>query len=153
MKIFQRIVLALGAVITVGLLFSSQNATQTEIKSIEKSFQSNSSAADDALTSFDLNSAGTDTVYQQQVVALWAVKDLLKVVADEQTSTNAIGEAVVQSNIAQANAQNTTNWLLGGVIIALCFLGFTRATGTKKANRRAERSASETDPVDVFLSH
>ena len=42
-----------------------------------------SDRASGVMSNFIIQDAGSTTVYQQQVNALWAVKDLLRVVADE----------------------------------------------------------------------
>lgn len=42
-----------------------------------------SSEASTVMLNFTLQEAGSDNVYQQQVSALWAIKDLLKVTADQ----------------------------------------------------------------------
>jgi preprotein translocase subunit SecG len=53
-----------------------------------------SSAATAAISDFRANDESSTTVYQQQVNALWATKDLLKVIAD-QNSTMIHNQAVI----------------------------------------------------------
>jgi len=45
-----------------------------------------SSAANGAISDFRANDESSTTVYQQQVNALWATKDLLKVIADQNST-------------------------------------------------------------------
>jgi len=125
-KLFQRVLLLVIILFALGGAFISQANSQNELKALETTFGGESSGAEDAISRFDLNSVGTDTVYQQQVVALWAVKDLLKVVADEQANNNSIGEAIVASSIAQTNVQIATNWLLAALISVICVVSVYR---------------------------
>jgi hypothetical protein len=137
-KLFQRVLLLLVILFALGGALMSQASSQNELKALETTFGGTSSGADDAITRFDLNSVGTDTVYQQQVVALWAVKDLLKVVADEQVNNNSIGEAIVASSIAQTNAQIATNWLLAALISVICLVGLYRTVDSVPSSKTGE---------------
>ena len=89
-------VFALFAVIAIS------NATD----SIKSHNYSGSEAATKVQADFVLNEAGSDTVYQQQVSAQWAIKDMVKVVADQT-------EALSQMSQDLIKAQTTLLTVLG----------------------------------------
>jgi len=167
---FQKVLVWLVVVLALGGAGYSQYAISSKIDSVQQSFGGTSgaaadassvtsSAASDAISNFKFQSNYDTNIYQQQVTALWATKDLLKAladeqarsnaistaIADEQAESNAIGEAIVASNLIQANAQTTTNWLLFGLLTCIAAFGF--ATFSAKSKRldtqiREERLAS-----------
>ena len=87
-------------------------------------------AASEAIASFNLQTAGDSTVYQQQVSALWANKDLLKVLAD--------------TNQAQLNVQVATNWLLAALVSTLITIALVYFKSPAKAEAvKADQPATE----------
>jgi hypothetical protein len=72
-------------------------------------------AAAGVISDFNQQTAGDTTVYQQQVSALWAVKDLLKVIADESAGLSSLGSSIEES-------QSTLIWVLVGVMALLVLL-------------------------------
>lgn len=54
-----------------------------------------SAAADAVMNDFTITEATSDNVYQQQVTALWAIKDLLGVLADQSAGLAQLQTAVV----------------------------------------------------------
>ena len=144
MRTFQKIAIYVTVLIAVLGAVGTQVATSSALREISTSFGGGSLAADDAITNFDSQTASDTTVYQQQVSALWANKDLLKVIADQTADSNAIGEAVVASNVAQMNTQVATNWLLAALVIAVAAFGFAivpSAPLLKKKETAAEPAA------------
>jgi hypothetical protein len=144
---FQKIVLFLVAGLGLLSFGIGQLARLVSNSLIDTSFTTTSAGAKAAIDSFNLQSYSDTNIYQQQVTALWANKNLLKVVADQTAANNAIGEATVASNLAVANAQTITNWLLLLLLLAIVVLGFA-------ANRRLEVSKRQTPatPDDVLDS-
>ena len=123
MRIVQRIligVIVLGSLIAV---FMAQGVVGKANSSIQTNFNTTSNAAASAISDFATNDATSTTVYQQQVTSLWATKDLLKVVADELSSSSNASTAIVESNLAVAKTQAATNWLLFALIAALGVIG------------------------------
>lgn len=74
-----------------------------------------SSVAEQVQQDFYTNELTSETVYQQQVSALWAVKDLTYVVAD---NTSDIG--VLASNLY--SLQSALMWAIGGIMALLAIL-------------------------------
>lgn len=73
-----------------------------------------SKAAADALLNNSLNIA--DNVYQQQVIAQWTIKDLLKVVADQDSVLINLAVDGAKRDEALIKTQMLTNWLLAGLL-------------------------------------
>lgn len=81
-------------------------AVSNTTDSIKSHNYSGSEAATSVQEDFVLNEAGSDTVYQQQVSAQWAIKDMVKVVADQTEALSQMSEDLIK-------AQNTMLTVLG----------------------------------------
>ena len=99
-----------------------------------------SSEAQMAIEQFDALGPTTNGVYQQQVLALWANKDLLKVVADEASNANDIARI---STILTS----TTNWLLVCLILVLISRNVER-----RSKKRAKEEAESPSSPDVYYT-
>ncbi|MDH6532368.1 hypothetical protein M2119_000605 [Aurantimicrobium minutum] len=103
LKILRLVVpVALAFIFTLMAVYAVSNTTD----SIKSHNYSGSEAATNVQEDFVLNEAGSDTVYQQQVTAQWAIKDMVKVVADQT-------EALSQMSQDLIKAQNTMLTVLG----------------------------------------
>lgn len=67
-------------IISIFFFYQSANSLR-EIETKIESISLNDSRVDAAISEYELNAALSDNVYQQQVVALWGVKDLTEVSA------------------------------------------------------------------------
>lgn len=67
-------------IISIFFFYQSANSLR-EIETKIESISLNDSRVDAAISEYKLNAALSDNVYQQQVVALWGVKDLTEVSA------------------------------------------------------------------------
>ena len=79
-----------------------------------------SDRASGVMSNFIIQDAGSTTVYQQQVNALWAVKDLLRVVADESANQARLQGSLIVLQVV----------LIG--LLALAIALFVRSTKTKE---------------------
>jgi hypothetical protein len=138
MRLFQKIsviavaasalLIALGTMLASSYWFDPASWTHDSHISLE---------ANTAIENFNLQTADDTTIYQQQVSALWANKDLLKVVADQQAVTQgALSENLFQ-NAELGRIQNVTNVLLS-VLIGLVALVAFRTFGPAKKSPQAE---------------
>jgi len=146
MNKFQKVLVLLTILMALGGAAYSQYSISSQVKSVQKNFSGTSAGASEAISNFRVQSVYDKNIYQQQVTALWATKDLLKAIADEQSQSNSIGEAIVESNIAQANAQSTTNWLLVALLAVIGAFGFGRFSALrneKKAQGSREEPSSQ----------
>jgi hypothetical protein len=66
-------------------------------------------------SSYEINSGNTDNVYQQQVVALWATKDFLNVIAEQNVT-------LINAQVETYQQQQTIRSLLQSVLIVLVLL-------------------------------
>lgn len=123
---FQKIAIVLAVFVALLGVGISQASVTSELRNISQNFEGGSSAADEAIAKFESQSAWDSNIYQQQVTALWAVKDLLKVLADQAGDSGDIGTAIVATNMAQLNAQNTTNWLLVLLLLVIAAFGIAQ---------------------------
>lgn len=78
-------VFAAGALVFIGAL----------VQLVALAAPNKSVAADAVMTDFTISDASSDNVYQQQVTALWAIKDLLGVLADQSAGLAQLQTAVV----------------------------------------------------------
>ena len=79
-----------------------------------------SDRASGVMSNFIIQDAGSTTVYQQQVNALWAVKDLLRVVADESANQARLQGSLIVLQVV----------LIG--LLALAIALFVRSSETKE---------------------
>jgi hypothetical protein len=122
MSVIQRIAVIV-ALVCAGL-------TTITVTTALNSAASGSVAARKAMSDFEVQSYSDTTIYQQQVTALWANKDLLKAVADQTADANKIASGQLQVSIA-------TNWLLA----ALVTVGATIAMRGSSAKKKNEDQA------------
>jgi len=110
-KIQKRIFLIVSALLVIlgAASIISVNA------SIGHDYAASSSAAESAMSDFYSQTAGDTTVYQQQVSALWATKDLLKVVADQTANVSQVGKELVSQQAALLT-------LLGSILSLLALI-------------------------------
>jgi hypothetical protein len=141
MRTFQKLAIYVTVLIAVLGAVGTQVATSSALREISTSFGGGSLAADDVIANYNSETAYDTTVYQQQVSALWANKDLLKVIADQTAHSNAIGEAVVASNVGQMNTQVATNWLLAALVIAVAAFGFAIVPSAPLLKKKKETAA------------
>lgn len=74
-----------------------------------------SASAEQVQQDFYANEANSETVYQQQVTAQWAIKDMLQVIADQNAQIGTI-------TVSLSNIQTALMWAVGGVIGLLTLL-------------------------------
>jgi E3 ubiquitin-protein ligase DOA10 len=141
MKIFRIIALAvilLAAVVSAIVTINAKptNTASSSVSAANMSREDYSSLILAALRDYDSNASTTENVYQQQVVAAWAAKDLLGVIGQQNATIidNQVAAADAQSfNQAMAlAAQQRTQGLISGVMVvgvlllaALVVIGFT----------------------------
>lgn len=121
------VIAALAVIVAIGALMSSGKANY----SIPAPFTdtSSTSAAALVISSYETNAATTENVYQQIVVTEWANKDLLKVIADQ--NSDIIANQAKLSQQASAAAENqvraaiATNTLLTYLIALTALLVIT----------------------------
>ena len=83
------------------------------------------------MLNFTLQEAGSDNVYQQQVSALWAIKDLLKVTADQNA-------AIIQFQSVMSTMTLATLIIVGFVLwITLTVHGEPNPAKKKAASKSA----------------
>jgi hypothetical protein len=149
---FQKIAIVLAVFVALLGVGISQASVSNELRNMSQNFEGGSSAADEAIAKFESQSAWDSNIYQQQVTALWTVKDLLKVLADQAGASGDIGTAIVATNMAQLNAQNTTNWLLVLLLVALATFGLTQVR-TLPRKVRGDDGPEEQKVGDESLSY
>lgn len=100
-----------------------------------------------ALSDFTLNGATSDNVYQQQVVALWGIKDLVEV-GDRQNILLLRSQAQLLSSQAdlQRGQTQTTIYLRGIVILLVVIMAALAVIGVARIRPRS-RPTSTTEPV------
>ena len=74
-----------------------------------------SSAISLANSNYELNAGTSDNVYQQQVAALWGVKDLVEVTAQQNVT-------IIDAQVQVLKTQNSIASLTRGVLIVLVLL-------------------------------
>ena len=111
--------------------------TSIAVTSALNTSQSGSPQAEAAIQKFEIQSASDSNIYQQQVSALWANKDLLKVVADETANANRLAATQLQVSIA-------TNWLLAALVGVLSIMALGR-TSRRKSNGSSDESTSPSE--------
>jgi len=90
-----------------------------------------SSEASTVMLNFTVQEAGSDNVYQQQVSALWAIKDLLKVTADQNA-------AIIQFQSVMSTMTLATLIIVGFVLwITLTVHGEAKPPKKKTASKAA----------------
>ena len=67
------------------------------------------------MTNFTISDASSDNVYQQQVTALWAIKDLLGVLADQSACLAQLQTAIVALTGACLTLTAFLVWLVASV--------------------------------------
>lgn len=107
-------------------------------------FNSSSGAAQlgTALADFEANSITAENVYQQQVVAQWAAKDLLAVVASQNS-------VMIENQGSIIKSVESLKALLGLVVAALVVIGATlldRRKLAKPAGSTAAHAAVDVPP-------
>lgn len=126
MKVFRIIALALillAAVVTsfVTITAKPTDTASSSVSAANMSTEDYSSLVLAALSDYEANASNTDNVYQQQVVAAWAAKDLLGVIGQQNATIidNQVAAADAQSdNQATAlAAQQHTQGLISGVMV------------------------------------
>jgi hypothetical protein len=117
-----RIIVLIVILAATGLMV----AASLSAKPAEQSVQNYDALVSAALSDYEANSATTDNVYQQQVVAAWAAKDLLGVLGKQ----NAV---IIDNQVEQYRAQDITQGLLrvlvimtGLLIAAVAVIGLTQ---------------------------
>lgn len=111
-------------------------------------------AASGAISDFRTNDLTSTTVYQQQVTALWATKDLLKVIADQNATIISNQEVIDrnakvmhQSALATASLLKYVAFLLALLVVAVVrsalFLGNTMSV-TKEQIENQSLTVQET---------
>jgi len=131
MSLFQRIAVIIALVCAA--------LTSTTVLSTLNTAKSGSDAASYAIQNFNSQTASDTTVYQQQVSALWANKDLLRIVADETADANKLAAGQLQVSIA-------TNWLLAALVGVLATMAMG-AVATKKKPKPAPKAKEQAAPA------
>jgi hypothetical protein len=104
-----------------------------------------SSAIRLANSNFEINGATSDNVYQQQVVALWGVKDMVEATAQQNVT-------IIDAQVEILKSQNSIASMTRGVLIVLVLLiGMLGLLGGSwlKAQSRGARVDRESESVDI----
>lgn len=161
MKIVRIVLLALivavaGLVATAAISAKTAISPKTLSTSATGQSENYSSLAAAALADYETNAALSDNVYQQQVVAAWGAKDLLSVVAkqnsqmiDNQDALIDNQDALIQVQAAQLGSQANLMILMKALIVmgALCVaaiavLGVTLRDRKRHKDVRADEGDS-----------
>lgn len=112
----------------------------------------NKSAVNAILSDFNANELQSDNVYQQQVVATWATKDLLEIIA---VTDGRIDKALGTLNENIVNLQDDrVPRLLGLGVIAICWIGMWSVVPTSRpARHRATIEDELADEGDGEIGH
>ena len=105
-----------------------------------------STQIDAANSAFELNAATSDNVYQQQVVALWGIKDMTEATAQQNKTIIGAQVQLLESQSDIFYALRATLLLLVLLICAVALLG--AAWLTKSIRQRAPASTDRSETVD-----
>lgn len=106
-----------------------------------------SSAIQLANSNFEINGATSDNVYQQQVVALWGVKDMVEATAQQNVT-------IIDAQIEILKSQSSIASMTRGVLIVLVLLvGMLGLLGGLwlKAQSRGSRVDRDSESVAIAL--
>ncbi len=153
MKFFRIIALAVILLAAVVTSFVTINAKPTDtasssVSAANMSTQDYSSLVLAALSDYDANALNTDNVYQQQVVAAWAAKDLLGVIGRQNATIidNQVAAADAQSDnqVTALAAQQHTQGLISGVmVVGVLLLAALVVIGSTFVGRRPAAASSQ----------
>lgn len=100
--------------------------------SIKSHNYSGSEAAQSVQEDFVLNEAGSDTVYQQQVSAQWAIKDMVKVVADQTGGLSQMSADLIKAQSTMLTVLGLIAGLLMVIVGLLAIIGANLIKLSKK---------------------
>jgi hypothetical protein len=123
-------------VVPVVLAFIFAGAAVAVVSNTTNSIQahnySGSEAAQAVQKDFTLNEAGSETVYQQQVTAQWAIKDMVQVVADQTGGLSAMSTDLMKVQSSLLTLMGLIAGLLLIIVGMLATLGFNLVYLSKK---------------------
>jgi hypothetical protein len=131
MKIARIVLLAL-IVVVAGFVAAAAVSAKTSMMSATGQSENYSSLTAAALADYETNAANSDNVYQQQVVAAWGAKDLLTVVAKQNSQMIDNQDSLIRAQAAQLDNQSNVMGLMKALIVmgalsvaAIAVLGVT----------------------------
>lgn len=120
LKVLRLVVpVALGFVMALLAVVAISNTTD----SIKSHSYTGSQAATQVQEEFVLQEAGSDTVYQQQVSAQWAIKDMVKVVADQTEALSQMSQDLIKAQTTLLTVLGLMTGLLFIIVGLMASLG------------------------------
>jgi hypothetical protein len=142
MKIIRIVLLALIVLVAGFVTVAALGATTTTV-AITGSSENYSSMTAAALSDYDVNASNTDNVYQQQVVAAWGAKDLLTVIAKQNSVMIDNQDTLLKAQAAQVdNANNLFALLKAVVLVGALIVAAVAVVGATLLDRKAPAAGS-----------
>lgn len=158
MKIVRIVLLAL-IVVVAGLVAITALGAKTTTVSVTGSSENYSTLTAAALADYETNAANTDNVYQQQVVAAWGAKDLLSVIAKQNSQMIDNQDTLLQAQAAQVDNANNLFGLLKAVVVvgalivaAIAVVGMTLLDRKRPETDVITAPQSPSTPTDSALA-